>query len=122
MEKFDYNGRKIYTSSHNEATVADLEKAKLGFGVIEDAYFFRLTPGRFVERVEFDIGAVERQNSGLMVNVRGRLGVASVSIAGLERITGFLVDSNAFGKDLSTLKGRPVLEFYRGISLLGIGL
>ncbi len=121
MDILQYGGQKVYTSSRNEATVADLAGTETIVGRITDAYFFKLTLDRDVEKTKFDRKAIEKVNSGLMIEVGKKNNQASISIAGLERITEFLCDSEAIG-DLSTLKGRKVMEYNRGIRLLGISL
>jgi len=58
-----------------------------------------------------------------MVDVKSQFGgQASVAIAGLDRITQFLYDTESIGKDLSALRGRKVTEYNTGIELLGIGV
>ena len=121
MDILQYGGQKVYTSSHNKATVADLEGTETSVGRITDAYFFKLTPNKYIEKTKFDRKAIEKVNSGLMIEVEEKNDEVSVSIAGLERITEFLYDSKAIG-DLSTLKGRKVTKYNRGIRLLGISL
>ncbi len=119
-----YNGQNVYTHSANRVTRKHLEKSSEQPGRILDAYFFQLGPDRTVERVDFERKKVQRNKIGLLVDVgRGTRfsGQASVAIAGLDRITRFLYDTQSLG-DLSTLKDRTIKQYYSGIELLGIGI
>ena len=121
MEIIQYKGENVYTSSINEAKIYDLMKAKTNTGEILDAYFFKLNTGRKVEKIEFDKTKIEKEESGLLVDVKNKCGQASVSIIGLDRITQFLYDSSSLG-NLSSLKGKEVKEYNNGIRLLGISI
>lgn len=128
MEVVEYKGQNVYTSSLNRAGRSNLEAegTKVETGIIEDAYFFTLSPDRHVERVDrrgFSRRKIESGQQDLMVDVKyDGWGTASVPIAGLERIASFMCDMNVLGRDLSELKGRKVTTYNRGIELLGIGI
>ena len=122
METIEYNGQRVYTQANITVQDRNLMDAKVGTGVVLDAYFFEITGDRLVEKIGFDRQKVKDENSGLMIDVKSQFGgQASVSIAGLERVTSFLYDTGSLG-DLSVLKGKKFTEYARGLCLLGIGV
>ncbi|MDO8656040.1 MAG: hypothetical protein Q7K45_02270 [Nanoarchaeota archaeon] len=120
METIRYNGRNVYTPS--ETTKIDLENSQIRTEYIEDAYFSTTDKDRMVNKVDFNRQKIDADQSGLIARVNGRTGSSSVSIVGLDRIVGFMVDSECLGRDLSTLKGKPVITYSRGVYLLGISI
>jgi hypothetical protein len=122
MKALQYKNQTVYTQSTDTTTVDDLDEARTGIGTILDAYFFQIDGDRMVQKIGFDKKKIEREQSGLMVEVKHKsCGQASVSIAGLDRIVSLLCETGALG-DLPALKGRKVTIYERGIKLIGIGL
>ena len=123
MITLKYKGTNIYTQANKAVTTQALTRAEVGIGTICDAYLFSIGPERQVKRAAFDRAKIEACKIGLMVDVQSQIaGKASVAIAGLDSITQFLYDTAVIGRDLSTLKGREVTEYYAGPMLLGIGI
>ena len=123
MNTIRYNGQNVYTTSNMETSFDDLDKARKKPANIIDAYFMKVDGDRNVVRQDFDKKAVLKNNQGLhvLVNCESE-GQAAVTISGLNRITGFLIDNSVLGKDLSVLKGREVTSYNSGMVLLGIGI
>lgn len=112
METIKYNGENVYTQSSRNVRKEDLVGAIKREGSISEAYFFELyrddkSGFRHAKRVGFDRAKIKTEKSGLCVVVQNPFGDASLYIAGLDRIVGFLCDSEALG-DLSVLKGKKV--------------
>lgn len=123
MDVIEYNGQRVYTASNRNTTVSDLARASAVSMIIDDAYFFKLDGDRNTDRLPlFDRKEVENLNSGLMVQVNEGSVIASVPIAGLDNIVGFILDTGTLGQDLSTLKGREVTAYSAYPTLLGIGI
>ena len=130
MDVIQYNGQNVYTHSTRGTTEIHLRGAHIEIGKIVDAYIFQLERDgggmRKDRRADFDKTEVAEERMGLMVDVESNGAQAGVAIAGLDRITQFLCDTQTLGKDLSVLKGRKVTAYYNpvgmGNRLLGIGI
>ena len=120
MKVLKYQGRKVYTQGNTEVKTSDLTSADNRSGQLTDAYFFEVDGDRMTHKIDFDRKKVEDISSGLMVeiNVKSR-GTAGVSIVGLQRIVDFMSDFDCMDKNLSTLKGKRVYTYNRGMHLLG---
>lgn len=120
MKVLKYQGRNVYTQSNTEVRTSDLASAEVKPGQIIEGYFFEVDEDRKVHKTGFDRRKVDNNSSGLMVDINIRSGgQAGVSIAGLQEIVEFMGDFDCMGKDLSTLKGRKVDTYNRGMHLLG---
>ncbi len=121
MGKLYYQGRNVYIQSTDGTTVHDLGKTMQELGNIERAYFSKLVPDRIVCGIRFNRNEIERENIGLTIKVKSFHGSPdSISITGLEDITDFMIETNAFERGLLSLSDKPILRYNSGTQLVGI--
>lgn len=123
MKMIEFNGQHVYTHALNPVTMDDIKKCIPDESTIKDAYFFKFSPGKGVVKVEYNFESVKSRENGLMVDVNLNPGQASMPIAGLEEITGFLDDNQVSPQNLSSLKDKKTIAYMnQSIRILAIGI